>query len=117
LEIGIDTEGRVDTVVVRRSIPELDQAAINAVRQWRFVPARIGGVPTPVTVMVSVDFSLRSPEEARDHSRQRYEQLLLEMRALEASPDVDEARRLALESERASLVQQMTRALEDTERR
>jgi protein TonB len=37
----------------------LDQRAIDAVRQWRFSPARRFGTPVDVMVEVAVEFSLR----------------------------------------------------------
>jgi hypothetical protein len=39
--------------------PELVSAASDAVRQWRFSPTLLNGVPVEVTVAVSVQFSLR----------------------------------------------------------
>jgi TonB family protein len=39
--------------------PELDQAAVEAVRQWRFRPAMSAGQPVVVWVVVPVEFSLR----------------------------------------------------------
>jgi hypothetical protein len=43
---------------VIRSIPELDQAAVDAVRQWEFTPTLLNGVPTPVLMTVTVNFTL-----------------------------------------------------------
>jgi periplasmic protein TonB len=47
LRVMIGTDGRASDVVVTRSSgsPRLDQAAITAIRQWRFVPAQQGGRP------------------------------------------------------------------------
>jgi len=45
-------------VEVVRSIPELDQAAIDAIKQWEYVPLLVDGVPTPTTFEVTVQFSL-----------------------------------------------------------
>ncbi len=59
LEAVLDATGRVDSVRVLRSIPLLDQAAVDAVRQWRFTPARLNGVPVPVVMTVTVNFTLR----------------------------------------------------------
>lgn len=56
LEITIDTDGAVEKIRVLRSIPALDQAAINAVRQWRYAPTVVDNVPTPVTTTVRVNF-------------------------------------------------------------
>ena len=43
---------------VLRSIPGLDQAAIDAVQQWEYSPTLLNGVPTPVIMTVTVQFSL-----------------------------------------------------------
>ena len=43
---------------VLRSIPLLDQAALDAVRQWRYEPTLLNGVPTPVIMTATVNFSL-----------------------------------------------------------
>jgi TonB family protein len=59
LDIVVDAEGRVQNVEVVRSIPLLDQAAIDAVRQWRFAPSRTNGTPTAVMMTVTVTFELR----------------------------------------------------------
>ena len=40
------------------SIPPLDQAALDAVRQWEFSPSRLNGVAVAVIVTVLVKFSL-----------------------------------------------------------
>jgi TonB family protein len=37
----------------------LDQRAVEAVRQWRFAPARMKGTPVDVVVEVGVEFRLR----------------------------------------------------------
>jgi protein TonB len=59
LEAVIDAEGRVAHVRVLRSVPLLDQAAIDAVRQWEFTPTRLNGVAVPVVMTVTVNFTLR----------------------------------------------------------
>ena len=59
LEAVLDTAGRVESVRVLRSIPLLDQAAVDAVRQWRFTPTLLNGVPVPVVMTVTVNFTLR----------------------------------------------------------
>lgn len=59
LEAVLDVQGRVQSVRVLRSIPLLDQAAVDAVRQWRFTPARLNGEPVPVVMSVTVNFELR----------------------------------------------------------
>ena len=42
-----------------RSIPLLDQAALDAVRQWQFTPTLLNGVPVPVIMTVTVQFTLQ----------------------------------------------------------
>ena len=58
LEARIGADGRVVDVQVRRSIPELDQAALEAVKQWEYVPLLVDGVPTPFTMTTTIQFSL-----------------------------------------------------------
>jgi len=43
---------------VLRSIPLLDQAALDAVRQWEFSPTLLNGVPVAVIMTVTVQFTL-----------------------------------------------------------
>jgi len=59
IEATIGIDGRVDGAKVLRSIALLDQAALDAVRQWLYSPTRLNGVPVPVVMTVSVSFSLR----------------------------------------------------------
>ena len=60
LEIVVRSDGSVGSIRVRRSLGGgLDQRAIDAVRQWRFKPARRHGTPVDVAVEVAVEFKLR----------------------------------------------------------
>lgn len=60
LEIVIRRDGSVGDVKLLRGLNAgLDQRAIEAVRQWRFAPARLKGTPVDVAVEVSVEFKLR----------------------------------------------------------
>ena len=54
LDVWIDEKGDVACVKVVRSIPINDQAAIDAVRQWKFTPASIGGRPIAVVQEVRI---------------------------------------------------------------
>ena len=56
LEATIGTDGRPGDLRVMRSIPLLDQAAIDAARQWRFGPPTVGGVSAPVRVPIRIIF-------------------------------------------------------------
>ena len=58
LEAIIAADGRVQDVRVLRSKPLLDQAAVDAVRQWRFTPTLLNGIPVPVIMTVTVNFEL-----------------------------------------------------------
>jgi protein TonB len=58
-EVVIDEEGAVVAARVVQSIPLLDQAALDAVKQYKFSPARPNGVTTPVVVTVLINFSLQ----------------------------------------------------------
>jgi protein TonB len=58
LEATIDEAGQVVDLKVLRSVPMLDAAALDAVKQWRYRPARLNGVPIPVIVTVTVRFAL-----------------------------------------------------------
>lgn len=60
LEIVVRRDGSVgDVRVLQRLGSGLDERAIDAVRQWRFDPARRQGVAVDVIVEVSVEFKLR----------------------------------------------------------
>jgi protein TonB len=58
LEAVLDERGKVDRVRVLRSIPLLDEAALGAVRQWRYTPTLLNGVPVPVLMTITVHFTL-----------------------------------------------------------
>jgi len=58
LECILDATGRVESVKVRGSQPLLDDAAVRAVRQWRYTPTELNGVPVPVLMTIMVRFSL-----------------------------------------------------------
>jgi TonB family protein len=61
IDATIGVNGRVRDAVVRRSIPLLDAAALDAVRQWEFTPTLINGAPVPVVMTVSVSFATLTP--------------------------------------------------------
>jgi len=58
LECTISPQGKVTEVKVLRGIPLLDQAAIDAVKQWVYTPTLLNGVPVPVIMTVTVNFKL-----------------------------------------------------------
>jgi protein TonB len=59
VEATIGPDGKVKDAKVLRSIPLLDQAALDAVRQWEFTPTLLNGVPVPVIMTVTVNFTLQ----------------------------------------------------------
>jgi len=58
LEATTDNFGRVQKVQVLKSVPELDQAAVDAVKMWVYEPMIIDGKPYGVTFTVTCRFSL-----------------------------------------------------------
>lgn len=60
LRAVVDKEGRVeDEVIVLASIPPLDDAAVNALRQWKFTPGRDAtGAPVRVQIDMPIRFQL-----------------------------------------------------------
>ncbi|MGE0079925.1 MAG: TonB family protein [Thiohalomonadaceae bacterium] len=60
LRVRVSAEGApVELTVLQSSgVAVLDKAALSAVRQWRFVPARRGGTATEAWVVVPIHFRL-----------------------------------------------------------
>jgi TonB family protein len=58
LECTIDTRGRVSDIKVLRSIPLLDAAAVEAVKQWTYEPTYLNGEAVPIIMTVTVNFRL-----------------------------------------------------------
>lgn len=59
LEAVLDRTGRVSQVRVAKSSPLLDQAAIDAVRQWQYSPSTLHGQPVEVLMTVTITFKLQ----------------------------------------------------------
>ncbi|HEX4964429.1 MAG TPA: energy transducer TonB [Thermoanaerobaculia bacterium] len=60
VEAVIDAQGQVTNVRLLRGLPMgLDQAAVDAIRQWRFKPAQLDGHPVKVYFTLTVNFSLQ----------------------------------------------------------
>ena len=58
IEALLNAEGRVEDARTLKSIPLLDAAALEAVRQWEYVPTLLNGAPVPVLMTVTINFSL-----------------------------------------------------------
>ena len=69
VEARADEKGNVEDARILRSIPLLDQAAVEAVKQWKYEPAIINGKPQKVIVTVTVRFMLKSGDKEKDLER------------------------------------------------
>jgi protein TonB len=58
-QILVGPDGKVEDARVLRSIPLLDQAALDAVRLWGFRPTLQNGNPISVVFVVTVNFTLQ----------------------------------------------------------
>jgi protein TonB len=58
VEARLSPDGRVQEVKVLRGVPLLDEAALQAVRQWAYTPTLVDGVPVPVVMTVTVHFNI-----------------------------------------------------------
>lgn len=58
LECLLDTRGHVQEARVLRGVPLLDEAALDAVRQWVYSATLVDGVPVSVIMTVTVSFRL-----------------------------------------------------------
>ncbi|HTM02821.1 MAG TPA: energy transducer TonB, partial [Vicinamibacterales bacterium] len=58
VEATIDEQGRIAEARILRSIPLLDQAALDAEKQWEYTPTLLNGMPVPVIMTVTVNFTL-----------------------------------------------------------
>lgn len=58
IEATIGEDGQVTNARILRSVPLLDQAALDAVRLWQYTPTQLNGVAVPVIMSVTVQFTL-----------------------------------------------------------
>ena len=59
IECTVGTDGSVTDTNIVQSIPLLDHAAVESVRQWSYTPTLLNGEPVPVIVTVTVSFTLK----------------------------------------------------------
>ena len=60
IEAQIDTDGHVQGArVLRTDSPLLNEAALSAVRAWKYQPTLLNGVPVNVVMTVTVLFTLQ----------------------------------------------------------
>ena len=60
IEATIGRDGSVRGAKILRSIPLLDDAALDAVKQWQFTPSLLNGQPVEVIMTVTVNFTLQN---------------------------------------------------------
>jgi len=60
ISVRVTAQGRAENVEIKQSsgYPLLDEAALNAVRDWEFVPARIGATALPSEIEVPLHFKI-----------------------------------------------------------
>jgi protein TonB len=60
LKVEVLTSGKVGRIWVKQSsgYEILDRSALKTVNDWRFIPARFGGIPVKSTVIIPVTFQL-----------------------------------------------------------
>ncbi len=63
MEAVLDPSGRVTQLRIIKSVPLLDQAAAEAVRQWRYSPSTYGGHPVSVLMTITIRFTLNSGQQ------------------------------------------------------
>jgi TonB family protein len=59
LQVIVDKSGEVTWIQIKRALGMgLDEEAVDAVKQWKFNPAKRNGEPVPIRMTVEVDFHL-----------------------------------------------------------
>jgi protein TonB len=59
IDITIGTDGKVQEAKVVQSVPRLDQAALQAVRQWEYEPTQVNGVLVALVMTVIITFAIQ----------------------------------------------------------
>ncbi|MDH4220798.1 MAG: energy transducer TonB, partial [Candidatus Aminicenantes bacterium] len=63
LEIKIDAEGNVIDAKILKSVhPDIDKAAMEAIKKWKYKPVLKDGKPVPVVFAVTINFWLRDED-------------------------------------------------------
>jgi len=81
LRFTVDHDGIPQSIQIKRSLyPSLDQASIEAVREWRFEPAMKNGQPVSMWMEAEMDFRLsQNPQKTEEREvRERREKELVE---------------------------------------
>jgi len=59
IELLVGIDGHVKEAKVIRSVPLLDQAALDAVKQWVYTPTLLNNVPQEIYYNITVSFTLK----------------------------------------------------------
>jgi protein TonB len=65
VEFTVDVTGKPTNLKVIKSVPQLDEAAVETVKKWKFKPATKGGKPVAVVAHAPVGFRIGSPPTER----------------------------------------------------
>lgn len=57
IELTVGPDGKVADWRVVKGVPLLNEAALDAVKQWEYTPTRVKGVAVPVIINVAVNFT------------------------------------------------------------
>lgn len=60
LEAVINERGTIERIKLLKSEPLLDAAAIAAVKDWRYTPTLLNGVPVSVLMTITINFTLQN---------------------------------------------------------
>lgn len=74
LEATVTKEGTIRSLIVLDGHPVLAEAAMEAVRQWRYRPTRLNGIPVEVITSISITFKpapLPEPEPGKKRRKKR----------------------------------------------
>ncbi len=69
VEAVVGRNGRVRSAQIVRSVPMLDDAALQSVRQWEYEPTIVDDQPVDVVMHVTVKFGAASPTDGIDTGR------------------------------------------------
>jgi TonB family protein len=64
VECVVDLKGAITDARVLKGVPPLSDAALNAVKQWRYTTTLLDGKPVPVVMTVTVNFNNPKPNLA-----------------------------------------------------
>ena len=80
--VTVDEQGYVADVRVMEGHPLLNDAAVTAVKKWRYSPTSLNGEPVPVIATVTVVFALRDDNGPVTAASSQLEPLLAQRKAL-----------------------------------